>query len=233
LHTNSVLTLRQQELAQSTCEFRARGSKVVRCGQCILPKADCICAARPEAAGTSAFCFILYKGEAYKPSNTGRLIADVIVDNHAFLWSRTQPDSRLLALLNDEQYAPIIIFPHQYAEAARCIHYPNEVPTVRSGKKPLFIMLDGTWREAKKMFKSPYLSTLPVLGVQPEKASTYLLREAAHLHQLCTVEVGIEVLRLAGDNALAEALAEYFGVFCKNYMVLKPHLLEKIREASD
>jgi hypothetical protein len=85
-------------------------------------------------------------------------------------------------------------------------------------------MLDGTWREAKKMFKSPYLATMPVLGIQPEQASRYQLREAAHLHQLCTAEVAIEVLALAGEAGSASKLADYFLQFRRAYMLGKPHL---------
>ena len=145
-------------------------------------------------------------------------------DNHAFVWDRTQPDPALLALLTDPRYAPIVVFPQQYAEAERCIASPADVLAVQQGKIPLFVMLDGTWREAKKMFKSPYLASLPVLGIQPEQASSYVLREAAHLHQLCTAEVAIEILRLADDNDAALALQQYFELFRRSYIVGKPHL---------
>jgi DTW domain-containing protein len=223
-HTNSVLILRNQQLALSTRVFNARGSKVIRCEQCLLPNSACICTAKPTVASQSAFCFIMYTGECYKPSNTGRIIADVIRDNHAFVWDRTQPNPEMLALLTNVNYAPIVVFPQQYALAERCISSPQQVAYAANNKIPLFIMLDGTWREAKKMFKSPYLANLPVLGIQPEQASSYQLREAAHLHQLCTAEVAIEVLRLAQDNAAAAALADYFNVFRRAYIVGKPHL---------
>jgi hypothetical protein len=171
----------------------------------------------------------MYRGEAYKPSNTGRLIADVVKDNKAFLWNRTQPDINLLELLQSPEYSPILIFPHEYAEDERCISHPHDIPAIRHGKIPLFVLLDGTWREARKMFNSSYFSTLPVLGIQPKTPSSYLMRDAAHLHQLCTAEVGIVALQLAGDHAASEALQEYFFLFCKKYMALKPHLLDKIR----
>ena len=100
------------------------------------------------------------------------------------------------------------------------------IEQVETGEKiPLFVMLDGTWREAKKMFsKSPYLDGFPVLGIQPEQSSLYQLREAAHDHQLCTAEVGIAVLELAGDIKASQDLAEYFAVFRKNYIAGKPHI---------
>lgn len=237
-HPNSVLLLRQRQLAAATRPFLARGSKVVRCEHCLLAQKDCICAERPQVDGRSAFCFLMYHGESRKPSNTGRLVADVVRDNHAFLWDRTQPDPQLLALLQDARYAPMLVFPHEYAEPSRCINSPREVLCFQSGqdgqdgKIPLFVMLDGTWREAKKMFRnSPYLAALPVLGIQPAQLSSYLMRDAAHRHQLCTAEVAIEVLRLAEENAVADALAGYFAVFCRSYLTVRPQLLEKDRAA--
>ncbi len=71
---------------------------------------------------------------------------------------------------------------------------------------------------------SPYLDAFPVLGITPTVASGYVLREAAHLHQLCTAEVGIEVLNLAGDVQAATDLNDYFRHFRRQYMAGKPHL---------
>lgn len=224
MHRNAILALRQRELQKATRVFNARGSKVRRCEHCLLPQADCICASTPAPQARSAFCFIMYTGECYKPSNTGRLICDIAADSHAFVWDRTRPDPALLALLADPRYAPIVVFPTQYAEAERCLADAAALQLTSAGRTPLFVMLDGTWREAKKMFKSPYLANLPVLGIQPTQQSDYLLREAAHLHQLCTAEVAIEVLRLAADQPAAEQLAEYFQVFRNAYLKGKPHL---------
>ena len=223
-HINTVNVLRKQQLALSTKEFKARGYKVKRCEQCLIPEKKCICAQRPSISSHSAFCMVMYKNEYYKPTNTGKLIADVIPDNYAFRWDRVAPDPALIELLKNPKYAPILVFPQQYAEAERCIDSPNDLIDIQQGKTPLFVMLDGTWREASKMFKSPSFAKLPVLGIQPQKASSYQLREAAHKHQLCTAEVAIEVLKMADDHPAAEALAEYFYQFKKAYIAGKAHL---------
>ncbi len=217
---NSVMALRLEELSRSTRPFVTRGSRVVRCDGCLLPQSQCICDARPEPVAESAFLFLMAKGESYKPSNTGRLIADVAKYNFAFSWYRTEPQVELLALLNDERYMPVIIFPHENAEPARRIHAVPEV----AGKTPLFIMLDGTWRQAGRIFrKSAYLQDFPVLGIQPEALSGYALREATRDFQLCTAEVGIEVLKLAGEPQAADTLQHYFGHFREKYLAGKPH----------
>ncbi|MFT2090771.1 tRNA-uridine aminocarboxypropyltransferase [Paraglaciecola sp. 2405UD69-4] len=223
-HINSVDILRKQELALSTKDFRARGHKVTRCERCLIPVDNCICAKRPSIDCNAAFCLLMYKSEYYKPSNTGRVIADVIKDNYAFKWDRVAPDSKLLALLENPTYAPIVVFPHQHAAASRCIDTPQAAIGPNEQKVPLFILLDGTWREAKKMFKSPSLSNIPVLGITPESASSYQLREAAHTHQLCTAEVAIEVLKLAKQDMAASALSQYFNIFRRAYIAGKPHL---------
>ncbi|MAD45061.1 MAG: DTW domain-containing protein [Oceanospirillaceae bacterium] len=223
----SVTRLRREQLAKSTREFLARGGRVVRCESCLLALEHCICDQRPAGRDDQqvAFLFLMYQGEVYKPSNTGRLIADVVVDNYAFQWQRTVHDPALLALLKNPAYQPVVVFPHEYADGGVCIHSPQQLMDVAGGhKKPLFIMLDGTWREARKMFRSPYLKDLPVLGIQPDKASEYQLREAFHEHQLCTAEVGIEVLKLAGEEATAAALADYFALFRHRYLAGKANI---------
>jgi len=223
----SVTRLRREQLAKSTREFLARGGRVQRCESCLLPLEHCICAARPARNDNQkvAFLFLMYQGEVYKPSNTGRLIADVVADNYAFQWQRTVHEPDLLALLRNPAYQPIVVFPHEYADGGVCIYSPEQLMDVAGGyKKPLFIMLDGTWREARKMFRSEYLKDFPVLGIQPQKALEYQLREAFHEHQLCTAEVGIEVLKLAGEETTAAALAEYFALFRSRYLAGKANI---------
>lgn len=219
------MALRLREMAKAKREFKARGSKVIRCQSCLLPVRACICEDKPKAFAGSAFCFIMYRGEVYKPSNTGRLVADIMQDNYAFRWDRTEPDPQLLALLQDPKYRPIVIFPHQYAEAPRCIHSPSELDDGDTDKQNLFIMLDGTWREAKKMFRSSYLQALPVLGLSPEVKPHYQLRESVHPFQLCTVEVARLVLDLNGEAEAASALGAYFDLFKRHYIAGKPHMV--------
>ena len=83
--------------------------------------------------------------------------------------------------------------------------------TPPAGKPPLFIMLDGTWPEARKMFrKSPYLDNLPVISVDLSRLSAYRLREAQAEGQYCTAEVAIALLDMAGDTGAAAGLGEHF-----------------------
>ena len=97
-------------------------------------------------------CLLMYDVEPLKPTNTGWLIADVIQDTHAYGWSRTEVDAELPALLNDPQWQPFIVFPGEFVAKERVV---TEVK-LEPGKRPLFVLLDATWSEARKMFrKSP------------------------------------------------------------------------------
>jgi len=167
----------------------------------------------------AAFLILMYDTEVLKPSNTGRLIADLIDDTFAFLWSRTEHDPQLVELINDDKWQPFVVFPSEYAEVNTKIY--NDKVDCLPNKRPLFIMLDGSWREAKKMYrKSPYLANLPVVSFDPEKfgqSSRYQIRSAANDNQLATAEVAARVLSMYGEEENANLLDLWFDVFSYQY----------------
>ncbi len=214
---NAVLQLRAQRLARATRPFLARGNRIRRCQRCLLPLKQCLCATLQPSAARSRFCLVMFDTEPMKPSNTGRLIADILPDTAAFQWSRTEPPQALLDLVADPNYQPMVVFPAAYAGSERQV-----ITTPPNGKPPLFIMLDGTWTEARKMFrKSPYLDALPVISVDLSRVSAYRLREAQVEGQYCTAEVAIALLDLAADQPAAQALEDHFSCFRTRYLAGK------------
>lgn len=78
----------------------------------------------------------------------------------------------------------------------------------------MFILLDGSWREAKKMFrKSPYLNEYPVLSINPARLARYVLRKGSHDFQLSTAEVAILVLEALDEKDNAAAFGAWFDLF--------------------
>lgn len=230
---HAVARLRRTRLAASSKPYVARGSGVGRCGACRLIASHCICELRPGVAQTRAgVCLIMGDIEALKPSNTGWLVADLVTDTFAFGWARTEVDPALLALLADPQWQPYVVFPGEFVAAGRVVH--ERLPTVDETpggagtactKRPLFVLLDGTWAEARKMFrKSPYLDALPVLSLHPEHVSNYRLRRSAHDHHLCTSEVAALCLELEGEEHAAQLLAAWLDVFGAHYLSVKRNL---------
>ena len=214
---HSIQALYKSRKQQSTKPFNARGKQVVRCEYCQMAEKNCICQLRHMGKSTAAFLIIMHDAEVLKPSNTARLIADVVPDTHAFIWSRTKPDDKMLTLINDARYMPMVVFPSQYASPKQVVFDEVLPETELSNKVPLFILLDGSWREAKKMFrKSPYLAELPMLSFN-EEVKTHYIREAQIENQFATAQVAAKALAVKGDHVSAEHLALWFDVFNYQY----------------
>jgi len=219
---HAVSRLREARLARSTKPFLARGGcRRERCAGCRLVLSHCLCAWRPAVPTRSGFCLLMADVEPLKPSNTGWLIADVVADTFAFGWARTATDSALVALLGDPQWQPVVVFPGEYVAPQRRVHAvePQPCGLGETAKRPLFILLDATWPEARKMFrKSPCLDHLPVLGLQPDQLSQYQLRRSRRDDHFCTSEVAALCLTLAGEPLAAQTLEAYLDVFTHHYL---------------
>jgi DTW domain-containing protein YfiP len=213
---HAVSLLRSARLARSAKPFLARGGSTrPRCDGCRLVASHCLCALRPSVPTRAGVCLLMADIEALKPTNTGWLVADVVPDTFAFGWARTEVDPALLALLEDPQWQPFVVFPGEYAAPGRVVH---EVAPA-GGRRPLFILLDATWNEARKMFrKSPYLDGLPVLSLQPEQVSRYVLRRSRRDDHFCTSEVAALCLELAGETRAGATLGAWLDVFTHHYV---------------
>jgi len=239
---NAVSVLRAARLARSTKPFLARGGiKRERCEGCRLVPSHCMCALRPSVTTRAGVCLLMADIEPLKPSNTGWLVADVVTDTFAFSWTRTETDPGILTLLSDPQWQPYVVFPGEYAAPERVVHtvkMPDANPTntdtdrdrdrsteAEAGKRPLFILLDGTWSEARKIFgRSPYLAALPVLSLQPDRISEYKLRRSRRDDHFCTSEVAALCLALAGEHVAEQTLTAYLDVFTHHYLQAKNQL---------
>ena len=222
---HAVSRLRTARLARASKPFLARGGpRNARCAGCRLMASHCMCALRPNVPTRAGVCLIMADIEALKPSNTGWLIADVVAETFAFEWARTEVDPALLALLADPQWQPYLVFPGEFVAAERVVAdvLPADASDSQNAKRPLFVLLDATWPEARKMFrKSPYLNHLPVLSLQSEQLSRYKLRRSQRDTHFCTSEVAALCLELAGETHAAQTLEAYLDVFTNRYLKAK------------
>ena len=222
---HAVARLRTARLARSAKPFLARGGpRGERCPGCRLVPSHCVCSLHPVVPTRAGVCLLMADIEPLKPSNTGWLIADVVPDTFAFGWARTEVDPALLELLADPQWQPYVVFPGEFVAPERVV---TEVAAAgaSAGKRPLFILLDATWPEARKMFrKSPYLDRFPVLSLQPEQISRYQLRRSRRDDHFCTAEVAGLCLDLAGEPQAAQVLQTYLDVFTHHYLQAKHQL---------
>jgi DTW domain-containing protein len=233
---HAVSRLRTARLARSSKPFLARGGPHgERCAGCRLVPSHCLCALRPAMPTRAGVCLLMADTEPLKPSNTGWLVADVVADTFAFGWARTQVDPALLMLLADPQWQPVVVFPGEFVAAERVV---TGLPPARidqnshAAKRPLFILLDATWPEARKMFrKSPYLDYLPVLSLQAAQLSRYTLRRSRRDDHFCTSEVAALCMALAGEALAAQTLEAYLDVFTQHYLQAKNQLPVNLGDA--
>jgi DTW domain-containing protein YfiP len=211
---HAIHQLYKHRKSLSTKPYASRGKNQLRCELCLLPVSYCTCQWRQLLVSKAAFLLIMYDDEVLKPSNSGRLVADLIPQTHAFIWSRTQPNEQMLALINNDKYQPFVVFPSEYAGEQQTVLSELTANTQMDNQTPLFILLDGSWREAKKMFrKSSYLQNLPLLSFTPDTLAKYGLRKNSRDFQLGTAEVAALVLQSMGEHNNAYSLDAWMALF--------------------
>lgn len=229
---HSVDRLRRFCEAQSTRVFTARGYSMKRCVQCMLGLNTCICAWRQAASTGVEFVLLMHRDEVFKPTNTGRLIADLFPHNsHAYLWDRTQPPQELLVLLNDPRRHCLLVFPPQAGDGRRLESFPlpaPKEPPPESQRTVTIILLDGTWKQARKMYShSVWMKHLPLLDLSAAITELdgalghYRVRQACESGRLATAEAGALCLYAAGEQANSRRLLNYFAVFNEHYVAAR------------
>ena len=231
---NQFQLLRERCLADSTKEFLARGKSVIRCDACQLAAFACICQWQPKLESQVEFVLLLHRNEVFKPTNTGRLIADLLPSKtHAFCWSRTEPDRALIELLTDENRQCFIVFPADTPGAknkSRAVF--SEIPL--SSKINTFILLDATWKQSGRMFHlSRWLENIPCVSLPQGALRGYAVRKSHQDDYLSTAEAAALCLQLAGELKNSEILLDYFQLFNEHYLATRgshPPVMTELHE---
>lgn len=189
--------------------FNQKISKVSdQCQVCGLVKNHCICDYDISIETNIEFWLLTHENELTRTNNTGRLIENAIPNTRVFKWTRTQPPKELIELIESNTYDIYLLFSNDRGE---------EVSEMTQGKKKAFIILDGTWKEARKILrKSAYLDNIKKISLNDVGKTAYDLRRNDDENHISTVEVAIEVLKRF-DAVGSEALNNYFRYFMKQY----------------
>lgn len=219
MYSTTFTRLRDQELAKSTKPFQAKGTNVKRCADCQMGEFACMCAWRPTAQSSVEFALLLHRKELFKPTNTGRLIVDVLPDTRTFLWNRLEAPPGLKALLNDPARNCILVFPAD-GSASSSRQVIHSLPS--SPGKTTLILLDGTWKQCSRMVGlSRWLDGVPCLRLPETLVKSYAVRDSGRDDRFSTAEAAISCLTLAGDISSAQTLQHYFAVFNAHYLATR------------
>jgi DTW domain-containing protein YfiP len=99
----------------------------------------------------------------------------------------------VLKIINNPDNLTMLLYPDKDAVNLS----KNEFPLTSTANRQLVvIMLDATWRNAKKMYnKSRILQSLPKLMFTPEEKSRYLIKKQPHDWCLSTIEAAHELMK--------------------------------------
>lgn len=184
------------------------------CNKCGLPNINCICNVVSKIKTKAEIWILSTEKEFYRPSNTARILKLVNPEaTDIILWERTVNPDALIKNIESEIYDVYLVFPEENQDVTS-----NKFEHRISNKTPAFILLDGTWKEAKKILrKSDYLKDIPRISLEPNFKSEYTLRRGVEEGNLCTIEAAIEVLKLSDDLENATAIKEAFHLFLDSF----------------
>lgn len=162
------------------------------CPRCCLDPRDCLCAAVPSVATRTRFLILRHAIEAKRRTNSGRIAALAL------------PNSEVIEPKRDLAFPPgtWLLYPGGQAPPA--------------GLPEALVVLDGSWREARRMFiRTPALQRLPRLSLPPPAKAPARLRRSASPGNMATLEaIARAVGILEGDEA-ARPLHALFEEFVR------------------
>lgn len=172
---------------------------------------QCICDQIPKIESDIELVLLTHSNEFTRDTNTGKLLTQTLNHCSVYEWQRKSPPQALLDRIASPQVQAFVVYPSQGS-----ITISEITQSTGARISPLFIILDGTWQEARKMMnKSDWLKSLPAVHLNAKQASNYQLRRNQDEGHLCTCEVGSQLLAETGHQESAQQLEDYFDLYMK------------------
>lgn len=168
------------------------------------PAGYCLCELIPALRSAVHLLVIQHPLEQRHALNTGRLLVAGLLGARLAVHERICSNSLTHAQLCDPAWRTELLFP---GEGARLL-----APATQADPRPRrLVLLDGTWRKARKMFAlNPALQQLPRVSLPEGLVSRYRLRKTAVPNALSTIEAGVQALQLVEPGADYSALLKPF-----------------------
>lgn len=158
-----------------------------RCACCCRPVAHCLCSLLPDLNPNTALLVIQHPDEQRHALNTARLLVAGL--RNAQLLVAEQLTAEWCSSLTDPAYRTELLFPGDGV--------PVVAATGADQRPRRLVLLDGTWRKARKLlYLNPVLQALPQVALPEGLISRYRLRKAPGPGALSTIEAGMYALQL-------------------------------------
>jgi DTW domain-containing protein YfiP len=191
------------------------------CAQCHRPERHCLCALIPCLSNRNRVLILQHPSETGHALNTARLAHLGLDNSELLIGERFESEP-----WEQSPLPSYVLFPGEGATILQASDVPRQL-----------IVLDGTWRKARKLLHlNPELAALPRVCLPAPEPSRYRLRKAPGEGALSTIEAIVQALEclevpvsfqplLAPFDALIDGQINAMGaeVFAKNHQrSLKP-----------
>ncbi|WOG29268.1 tRNA-uridine aminocarboxypropyltransferase [Endozoicomonas sp. 8E] len=174
-----------------------------KCPRCERPLRFCICQhLQPEQACCEVL-ILQHPDEVKHPLNTAR-IARLGIENCKVLVGEDFSENPHLKILLENKKS-CLLFPGDEA------FQPSEYQKIH-GLPDVCILLDGTWRKARKILHlNPQLQSLPRISLPENLESRYRIRKSPHQSALSTIEATVCLMReFSGDPMVHQICLDSF-----------------------
>ena len=203
-----------------------------RCFKCFKPKSVCLCKYAKELDTNVKFVFLMHPKEYKKQrTGTGRISKNTLIDSEILVGIDFTQNTRLLKLLSDPQYFPVLLYPGSDAWTSRKEGFKEQV----ENRKILAIIIDATWFCSKKVIEhSPNLLELPKLSFSGEYRSIFTFKKEPRPECISTIETcyylikELQEINLASD-ADPEPLMDVFKQMIKDQIRAENERIQGLR----
>jgi DTW domain-containing protein YfiP len=175
----------------------------------------CLCALIPRIVTRTRLTLVIHRYEARKPTNSGRLAVDCLVNSEIRVRGYEGEPSQPFEW--DESVQPLLLFPAE--DAVPLTQFAN------CSKPVSLVVPDGTWRQASKVrARVPGLSGIPCVTLPPGVPTRYRLRTETHDQGLGTMEAISRAMGILEGEHVEDALARVFVAMVERTLWLRGEL---------
>ena len=177
------------------------------CWSCHRPQVACFCDKVQAFSSDARFALIVHPYEAKSTVGTAWIMRRSISN---LKWFRSKgrdldTDPEFLAMIHSPEVVPFLLFPGK--NSLNLNHASDEEwrQRVPQSWKPLFIVIDGTWTQAKQMLReSALLRSLPSASFETTQLSEYGFKKQPDPHCLSSVEGVHRVIEILASRSWAK-----------------------------
>ena len=164
------------------------------CLACNRSRATCFCGFVTPFNTNTRFVLLMHDKEyKHQKTGTGRMTKRALVNAEIIMGVDFSANHRLNELLADERYFPVVLFPGKGSinlSETKDFVVPNS-------KQLLILVIDGTWRLAKRIMRlSINLQALPKISFTPRALSRFRIKKQPADHCVSTIEAVYNLLDL-------------------------------------